>query len=154
LHPRILLQLLHQALGKGSRSADQNGIFVSNIFVTDYFVTCESLCRVPEDISPDYKTKSAPIGSESPKVEKPLSSQDEKSMPESLKPPSPKGARGALDAHCASPYPTRSASSHDPVDTSKGLEPTESLETTPLSPRSYALEPTSGYDPGEDLSLP
>jgi hypothetical protein len=61
-------------------------------FVTDYIVACEPLCRVPQDIHLDSTTKSVPIGGKSPKEDKPSSSQDEKSMLESLKPASLKRA--------------------------------------------------------------
>jgi hypothetical protein len=40
-------------------------------FILDQFVICEPLCRVPQDINLDSSTKSAPVGSESPKVTKP-----------------------------------------------------------------------------------
>jgi hypothetical protein len=80
------------------------------IFHSDYFVTCEPLCRVPQDINPDPSAKSAPVGNESPKVDKSPSPQGEKTKAESPKPPRPKGARGSFGASGALHSPTCAAS--------------------------------------------
>jgi hypothetical protein len=42
-------------------------------FLLDYFLIHEPLCRVPQNINPDSSAKSALVGSESPKLDKPSS---------------------------------------------------------------------------------
>jgi hypothetical protein len=60
---------------------------------------------VPLDINPDPSVKSAPAGIESPKVDKPPIPQAERTVPDSLKPSSPKGAQGSPGAGGASTSP-------------------------------------------------
>jgi hypothetical protein len=86
-------------------------------------------------------------------VDKSSSPQAEKSTPEFLKPPSPKGARGTPGVGGTLPSLTRSASGHNPVGTPSGSGPTESPETTSLSPWSYGLGAAGGYVPGDGSSV-
>jgi hypothetical protein len=109
---------------------------------------------VPRDINLDSATKSALVGGESPKVDKPPSPQAEKSTLEPPKPPSPKGAQSPTGADGALTPPSRAASSHDAVGTSPRPEPAEFPEASPLSPQSYGLRVTSGPRPGEVSSVP
>jgi hypothetical protein len=87
--PKHLLRLNHRVPGNGSRSFDQEGIPVLNIyvFITYCLVNHEPLFRVPQDINPIPSAKSVPVSDESPKVDKPPSPQAEKTTPEPLKPP-------------------------------------------------------------------
>jgi hypothetical protein len=39
-------------------------------FLLDYFLICEPLCGVPQDINLDPSARSAPVDAESPKVDK------------------------------------------------------------------------------------
>jgi hypothetical protein len=71
--PRLhLLRLPHWVLGKKNPNPLIKEVFLLCLsFILDQFVICEPLCRVPRDINLDSSTKSAPVGSESPKVTKP-----------------------------------------------------------------------------------
>jgi hypothetical protein len=86
---------------------------------------------VPQDINSNPSVKSALAGGETQKVDKPLSPQAERTAPDSLKPSSPKGARGSPSADGAVTSPTRVASCPDPADTSSVPEPTKSPEHLP-----------------------
>jgi hypothetical protein len=99
---------------------------------------------VPQDIYSDFAGKSAPVGAESQKVDKPLSPQAEKSTPEPLKPPSPKGVPNPADAESAPTSPTRATSSHVDVGTSLMPEPVKFPEAPPSSPQSDGHEATGG----------
>jgi hypothetical protein len=56
-------------------------IYIYIYIIADYLVNGEPLCRVPQDINPTPYVKSVPVGSESRKVDKPLSSQAKKTTP-------------------------------------------------------------------------
>jgi hypothetical protein len=112
------------------------------------------MCRVPRDINLDSSTKGISISSESPKVDKPPSPQAEKTMPEPLKPPSPKDARGSPSTGDAPPSPTRAASGHNPTGTYSNPKTVESPVASPSSPRSYGLGAVDGCQPGEGSSEP
>jgi hypothetical protein len=86
---------------------------------------------VRQDINQDSSTKSTPTGGESPKVDKPLSPQAERTAPDSLKPLSPKGVPGSPGAGGAPISPTCAAPDQDPVDASLVPGPTESPEASP-----------------------
>jgi hypothetical protein len=101
----------------------------------------------------DSSAKSAPVGGESLKVDKPPSPQADKTALEPLKPPSPKDARGSPSTGGAPPSPTHVVSGHNPVGASSGPEPAESPEASPPSPRSYGLGFAGGYEIGEDSSV-
>jgi hypothetical protein len=65
---------------------------------------------VPQDINPDSSAKSALVDGESPKVDKPLSPQAERTTPEPTKPSSTKDARGSPSDGGAPTSPTCAAS--------------------------------------------
>jgi hypothetical protein len=109
---------------------------------------------VPRDINTNSSAKSAPVSNKSPKVDKPPSPQTEKTTPESLKPPSSKSARGSPGTGGAPSSPTCATSGHNAVGTSSGPGPDEFPKASPLSPRSYGLGATDGYQPGEGSSVP
>jgi hypothetical protein len=97
------------------------------LFILDQFIAHGPLRRVPQDINPDSSTKSAPVGSVSPKVNKLPTPNTEKTAPESPKPPSPGGTQGSTCACGALPsLPIQAASSPNPTGASSGSEPTES----------------------------
>jgi hypothetical protein len=85
-------------------------------------------------MNPDSTVKSAPVGGESPKVDKPPSPQVEKFAPEASKPPSPKGVPNPTAAKSAPNSSVCAASSHDATGTSPRLEPVEFRKAPPLSP--------------------
>jgi hypothetical protein len=89
---------------------------------------------VPEDINPEPSTKGALAGGKSPKVDKPLSPQAERTMPDSSKPPSPKGVPNPAGAESAPTSPPYAASSHDAAGASPRPEPVDFSEEPPLSP--------------------
>jgi hypothetical protein len=99
---------------------------------------------VPQDVNPDSSPKSAPVGSKSPKVDKPLIPQTMKTTPKSLKLPSPKSARGSPGTGGAPSSPTRGTSGHNLMGTSSGPEPDKFPEASPPSPWSYGLEAAGG----------
>jgi hypothetical protein len=66
---------------------------------------------------------------------------------------SPDGAQDSPGTGGAPTSPTRAALSSNPTGVSSGLEPAESYRTSPMSPRSYGLRATSGYNLGEGSSL-
>jgi hypothetical protein len=109
---------------------------------------------VTQDIKPDSSAKSAPIGSESPKVDKPPSPPAEKTAPEPPKPPSPKDTQGSPGVGGAPPSPTHAASGQNPTGTSSGLESSKSPEASSPSPWSYGLRAAGGYQHGEGSSVP
>jgi hypothetical protein len=109
---------------------------------------------VPQDINSDPSTKSAPVGGESPKVDKPLCPQTERTAPDPPKPSSPKSVRGSLDVGGALASPTHATSGQIPVGTSSVSEPTESPRASPPSPRSHGLGAASGSQHGEGSSAP
>jgi hypothetical protein len=74
-------------------------------------------------------------------------------MPESLKPPSPKGACSPPGDGSAASSSTHVSPGRNPMGTSFGPEPSESPEASPLSPRSYKLRVVGGYQPGEGSSV-
>jgi hypothetical protein len=98
-----------------------------------------------KDFSPDSATKSAPIGNESPKVDKPPSPQVERTVPDPPKPSSPKDARGFPGAGSALTSPSRAASGQDPA---------ESPGACPPSPQSYGLGAAGRYQCGEVSFMP
>jgi hypothetical protein len=99
---------------------------------------------MPQDINPESSVKSASAGGESPKVDKPLSPQAERTVPDSSKPLSPKGVLNNTSAESALTSPPHAASSHDAVDTSPRLEPAMFPEVPPLSPQFGGLKATGG----------
>jgi hypothetical protein len=123
-HPRLLLRLHHRVLG-----------------------------RVPRDINPASAAKTAPIGVESLKVDKPLSPQAKKSVLEPLKLPSPKGEQSPTSDKGALASPTHAASSHDAAGTSPRSKPAKFPEASPPSPQSYGLGATGGPQPGKGSSM-
>jgi hypothetical protein len=123
-------------------------------FILNYFVTCGPLRRALQDINLDSSSKSAPVGGESPKVEKPLSAHVEKTVSESLKPPSPKDTQRSPSVGGAPSFPTHAASDPNPAGTSSGSEPAKSPEDPPPSPRSYGLRVVGWYQPGKGSSAP
>jgi hypothetical protein len=64
-------------------------------------------------------------------MDKPLIPQTKKTMPESLKLLSPKGARGSPGTGGAPSSPTHGTSGHNHMGTSSGLEPNEFSEASP-----------------------
>jgi hypothetical protein len=117
LFQKHLLQILRWVPRKGLQSIHQEGTPVLKIyiyfFITDYLVNREPLCRVPKDFNLVPSAKSVPVGSESPKVDKPPSPQTEKTTPEPLKPLSPTGAQSPVGAGGTPTTPTHMASGHD-----------------------------------------
>jgi hypothetical protein len=109
---------------------------------------------VPEDINSGSSAKSALVGSESPKVDKPSIPQADKTAPKPSKPPGPKDVQGSPGTGGAMPSPIGAASDHNTVGASSGPEPAESPEASPLSPRSYGLRSAGGYQTSEGLSVP
>jgi hypothetical protein len=109
---------------------------------------------VPQDINSGSSTKSAPVGSESPKVDNPSSPQADNTVQKPSKPPGPKDAQGSPATGGSMPSPIGAASGHNTVGASSGLEPAESPEASPPSPRSYGLRSAGGYQTGEGLSVP
>jgi hypothetical protein len=99
---------------------------------------------VPQDINPDSTTKGAPVGGESPKVDKPPSPQAEKYAVEPPKPSNPKGAQNPASVEGAPTSPTHAASSHDAAGTSPWSELAMFPEASPPSPQSYGLRATGG----------
>jgi hypothetical protein len=99
---------------------------------------------VPQDINPDSTTKGAPVGGESPKVDKPPSPQAEKYVAEPPKPSIPKGAQNPAGAEGAPTSPTHAALSHYAAGTSPWSEPAVFPEASPPSPQSYGLRATGG----------
>jgi hypothetical protein len=142
---------------KGSRSIDQVGIRVLNIYIyiiTDYLVNHEPLCRVPQDINTVPPAKSVPVDDESPKVDKPPSPQAEKTTPEPSKPPSPTGAQGLIGADGTLTSPTHTASGQDAANNSSRPESAEHPKMPRPSPRSYGLGAPGGSQNGEGSSMP
>jgi hypothetical protein len=80
------------------------------LFIADYMVNREPLCRVPWDIDPAPSAKSVSVGSESPKVDEPPSPLTEKTILEPSKPPSLTGTQGPVGASGTLTSPTRMAS--------------------------------------------
>jgi hypothetical protein len=109
---------------------------------------------VPWDINPDSSAKSALVDSESPKVDKLLSPQAEKIVPEPSNAPSPKDAQGSPSTGGAPSCPTHATSGHNPIGASSGLELAESPEASPPSPQSYGLGSAVGHQTGEGSSVP
>jgi hypothetical protein len=109
---------------------------------------------VPRDINLDSSVKSAPVGGESPKVDKPPRPQVEKTVPEPPKPPSQKDARGSPGVGGAPPSPTRAASSHNPRGYFLKPGANRFAKASPLSPWSYGLGFAGRYQPGEGSSVP
>jgi hypothetical protein len=72
---------------------------------------------------PGPSAKSALAGTESLKVDKPLSSQVERTTPDPPKPSCPKDARGSPGAGGAPTSPTRAVSGQDPAGTTSRPEP-------------------------------
>jgi hypothetical protein len=170
-----LLRLLHWVLGKGSRSINQKGISVSNIFhyhMFGKFIMHEPLRRMPQDINLNSSAKSVPAGSESPNVDKPQSPFGKKNAqgsPKAVKPPSPQAERTALESPkfpCpesaenlpgdggASSSSTHAAPNQNPMTSPSNQETTESPKVTPPNPQSYGLGSIGGRQPGGDLSAP
>jgi hypothetical protein len=107
-----------------------------------------------KDFNPDSAAKSAPIGNESPKVDKPPSPQVERTVPDPPKPTSPKDAQGFPGAGSALTSPSRAASGQDPASTSSRLDPAESPGACPPSPQSYGLGAAGRYQCGEVSFMP
>jgi hypothetical protein len=123
-------------------------------FPSQLFLFREPLCRVPLDINLDPSMKSALADSESPKVDKPPSPQAERTMPDSPKPSSPKGAQGSPSVDGALTSPNRTALDKDPTGACLVPGPTKSPRASPPSPRSHGLESTSGSQCGEGSFAP
>jgi hypothetical protein len=109
---------------------------------------------VPQDINPKPSVKIALASGETPKVDKPLSPQAERIVPDSSKPPIPKGVPNPAGAESAPTCLPHAASSHDATGTSPRLEPAESPEVPRPSPQSNGLEATGRLRPGEHSSVP
>jgi hypothetical protein len=107
-------------------------------------VTCEPLCRVPQDMNPDSSMKSVPMSGESPKVDKPPTPDTKMSVLGSSKPPSPGGARNSPGAGGAHSSFTKVAPSSGPVGASSGSRPDESPETSPSCPSPMDSGPLMG----------
>jgi hypothetical protein len=103
---------------------------------------------VPQDINQDSLAKSTPTDGESPKVDKPSSSQAEKTTPDSLKPSNPKGPQGSPGVGGAPTAPTHAAPDHGPAGASLVPGPTE----TPRA--SLGLRAAGGSQHGEGSSEP
>jgi hypothetical protein len=89
---------------------------------------------------------------ESLKVDKPLSLEAEKTVPDSLKPSSPKGVQGSPSASGALTSLTCAAPDHDPTGASSVSGPTESPRMFPPSPWSHGLGAAGGSQRGEGSS--
>jgi hypothetical protein len=97
--------------------------------------------------------KRVPVGSKSLKVDKPSSPQAERTVLDSPKHSSPKGAQGSLGAGGAPTSPTRAAPDQDPTGASSVLGPIEYPRASPPSPRSHGLGAVSGSQHGEGSSV-
>jgi hypothetical protein len=98
--------------------------------------------------------KSAPADDESPKVDRPLSPQAERTAPNSPKPPSPKGARGSPSVGGAPTSPTHATPGQDPAGTFSVPETAESPRASTPSAKSHGLEAAGGSQHGEGSSMP
>jgi hypothetical protein len=99
---------------------------------------------VHRDINPDSSTKSALVGGESMKANKPPTPNKRETASESLKPLSPGGAHSSPGTGGVPSSPTQAALNPDPTGPSSGPEPSESPKTFPTSPRSYGLGAAGG----------
>jgi hypothetical protein len=81
-------------------------------FIVEHLVIMNSM-QSAQDIDPVTSTKSLPHGDESPKVDKPLSLQAEKTTLEPMKPLSPEDVQGPVNVEDAPTSPTPFASSYD-----------------------------------------
>jgi hypothetical protein len=117
-------------------------------------VTCEPLCRVPQDINPDSSTKSVPTSGESPKTNKPPTPNTEKTVLGSSKPPSLGGTQNSPGAGGAPSSFAQSAPSPSPTGASSSSKMAKSPKTSPPSPQSYGLGSVGGYPLGCDSSVP
>jgi hypothetical protein len=97
---------------------------------------------VPQDINLDPFAKSASIGGVSPKVDKPSSPQDKRTVLDSQKLSSPKSVSGSPGAGGAPTSPICAASGQDPVGISSVLEQTKSPKASPPSPQSHGHRAT------------
>jgi hypothetical protein len=120
----------------------------------DQFVTCEPLRRVPRDINPDSSTKSVPMNGQSPKADKPPTPNIEKSMPESLNPPSLGGAQNSPRAGGTPSSSAQASPSSGLAGAFSGSRPAESPKTSPPGPQSYGLRSANGYPLGGDSFVP
>jgi hypothetical protein len=102
---------------------------------------------------PVFPTKSAPVGGESLKVDRPPSPQVEGNASETPEPSRLNGAQTPVGAKNA-PTSSDSALSLVAAHTSPRLKSTDLPEMTPPSPRSYGLGAPSGPHPGEGSSMP
>jgi hypothetical protein len=112
------------------------------------------LYRIPQDIDPVSSVKGVPTGGESPKVDKPPSPQAEKSAPESPKPSSPGNAQGPTGTEDTLTSSFHATLSHNTVNISQMVDPTEMPDVIPLSPWSYGLRAPSGPHTCEGSSVP
>jgi hypothetical protein len=93
---RLLLRLLYQGLRKASRSSDQKGTLIFNILFSYLPINSQSPCRVLQDIQSASHANNPAPESESPKVDKPLSSSTRKNFLEMLKPPGPEDTKDVM----------------------------------------------------------
>jgi hypothetical protein len=94
---------------------------------------------VPQDINRDSSVKSTLAGGESLRVDKPLSPQAEKTVPDSPKPSSPKGVQDSPGAGNVPTSPTLATLDHDPASASSLPGPTKSPKASPPSPWSHGV---------------
>jgi hypothetical protein len=109
---------------------------------------------VPQNIDQVTSAKSVPEGGESPKVDKLPSLQAEKTMPESMKPLSPKDARGPVNVDDAPTSSTPFTSSHDATLDSPRPKSIDRSEMSLWSPRFHGLGAPNGSQLGEGSSVP
>jgi hypothetical protein len=112
------------------------------------------LYRIPQGIDPFSSMKGVPTGGESPKLDKGLGPQAEKSTLDSLKPMSPRNAQGPTSTVGTLTSSFHATPSHDTTNIPQRPEPTEMSNVIPLSPRSYGVRALDGPNTGECSFVP
>jgi hypothetical protein len=130
---KLLLQLLHQELGKGSRSSNQKGIFIASTFFYRLLLICKLPCRMLQDIPSASPTKNISSEHKSSKVGKPLSPSIGKIPARTLNPP---GLEDINVPTGATSNPTSSPSTDLGCDTahqSRRPDPAMHQDASPIS---------------------
>jgi hypothetical protein len=154
LNKKLLFQLLHRELGKGSRSSDPKGIFIINSFFCHLLLIHRLQCRVPQDIPSTSPARDSQPESESPRVDKPPSPSARKII---LKTPNPSGPEDTHVPTGAASIPTSltaAISRHDAAHPSPRPDPSMHQDASAISPKSFGLGAHGGPQPGEGSSVP
>jgi hypothetical protein len=119
-----------------------------------YLLTHKLLCRVPRDIDLTSHAKNPTAESESPKVDKPLSSPIGKPTPEVPKPLSPKDSGVPANNESAPSFPSATGLGSNATQPSPHPEPFKHPEVSPQSPQSFGHGAPRGSQPGGNSFVP